>query len=133
MRTYIDSNIFLYAVLYDDTRAKRCRKIVESIFDGSIEAVTSTLTWDEFSHVVERVAGREAAIPEAERFLRFPRLSFEACTTAILVQAQRLRSCTALGARDSIHAATALAAKCRTFISEDGDFDGVPGLKRRPA
>ena len=64
MRTYIDSNIFLYAVLYDDERAQRCRKVLSEIVDGKLEAVTSVLTWDEFTHVVEKVLDRPSAVLE---------------------------------------------------------------------
>ncbi len=51
----------------------------------------------------------------------------------VLVRAQRLRADTALGARDCLHAATALLAGATTFLSEDTDFDRVPGLTRQPA
>jgi predicted nucleic acid-binding protein len=133
MRTYVDANIFLYAVLYDDARGQRCRKVLEAIVQGTVDAVTSTLTWDEFAHVVERVSGRPSAVLEGERFLHFPRLSFHPCTAEVLIHAQRLRGETALGARDSIHAATARIVSAAVFLSEDADFDGVPDLNRRPA
>ncbi len=133
MLTYIDSNIFLYAVLYDDERAQRCRHVLSGIVDGKIEAVTSALTWDEFTHVVEKVLDRPAAVLQGERFLHFPRLLFQPCTTDVLIRAQQVRTTTSLGARDSIHAASALIAGTRTLISEDRDFDGIPKLNRRSA
>ena len=133
MRTYVDANVFLYAVLYDDARSMRCRKALEAIVEGRMEAVTSMLTWDEFSHVVERILGRELALKQEDRFLRFPRLDFLPCSMNVLVQAQRLRADTTLGARDCLHAATALLAGATTFLSEDTDFDAVPGLTRQPA
>lgn len=133
MRTYIDSNIFLYAVLYDDERAQRCRNVLAEIVDGKLEAVTSVLTWDEFTHVVEKILDRPSAVLEGERFLRFPRLSFLPCTTDVLIRAQQLRASTHLGARDSIHAATALIVGARALLTEDRDFDGVSELHCRPA
>jgi predicted nucleic acid-binding protein len=133
MLAYIDSNIFLYAVLYDDERAARCRKVLSDIVDGKLEAVTSVLTWDEFSHVVEKVLDRPSALIQGERFLHFPRLLFQPCTTDVLIRAQQVRASTHLGARDSIHAASSLIAGARTLISEDRDFDGIPELSRRSA
>lgn len=133
MRTYIDANIFLYAVLYDDERAQRCRNVLSAIVDGKLEAVTSVLTWDEFTHVVEKVVDRPSAVLQGERFLHFPRLSFQPCTSDVLIRAQQLRASIHLGARDSIHAASALIAGARTLLSEDCDFDGIPELQRRPA
>jgi len=133
MRTYIDSNIFLYAVLYDDERAQRCRKVLSEIVDGKLEAVTSVLTWDEFTHVVEKVLDRPSAVLEGERFLHFPRLSFQPCTPDVLIRAQQLRASTHLGARDSIHAASAMIAGAATLLSEDRDFDKISELNRRSA
>jgi len=133
MRTYVDANIFLYAALYDDERGRRCRDALAGIVRGATDAVTSALTWDEFSHVVERVRGRSDAITAGERFLRFPRLAFLPCTADVLIGAQRLRAETSLGARDCIHAATAHIARANVFLSEDSDFDGVAGFARRPA
>ncbi len=133
MRTYIDSNIFLYAVLYDDERAQRCRKVLSDIVDGRLAAVTSVLTWDEFTHVVEKVLDRPSAVLQGERFLHFPRLSFLPCTHDVLIRAQQLRASTHIGARDSIHAASALIAGATTFLSEDSDFDGIAELNRRSA
>ena len=133
MLTYIDSNIFLYAVLYDDERAQRCRNALAGIVDGKLEAVTSVLTWDEFTHVVEKVLDRPSAVLEGERFLHFPRLLFQPCTTGVLIRAQQLRASTQLGARDSIHAASALIAGARTLLSEDRDFNGISELRYQPA
>ncbi len=133
MLSYIDSNIFLYAVLYDDERAARCRNVLSEIVDGKLDAVTSVLTWDEFTHVVEKVLDRPSGLIQGERFLHFPRLLFQPCTTDVLIRAQQVRASTSLGARDSVHAASALIARAGTLVSEDRDFDEIPDLNRRSA
>ena len=68
---YIGSNVFIYAVLYNDKRASACRRVLADIVSGTVDAVTNTLTWDEFTFIVERTLGREVSVPEGERFLRF--------------------------------------------------------------
>ena len=55
---YIDSNVFLYPVLYNEMEeAERAKDILARIENKDIQAYTSTLTWDEVSYVTERVLG----------------------------------------------------------------------------
>ena len=47
---YIDSNVFLYPVLYNDMKeSETAREILAEIEGKNIQAYTSTLTWDEVS------------------------------------------------------------------------------------
>ena len=133
MKKYIDSNIFIYAVMYDDARGLACRQVLQRIVAGSFEAVTSVLTWDEFTYIVERNLGREAAAAEGERFLRFPGLVFAPCTPAVLAVAQEIHKSSRLRLRDAIHLATARRVSASCIISEDADFDGITGLPRESA
>lgn len=128
--SYIDSNVFVYAVLYDDARGQACRQLLTRLVDGEFTAVTSVLTWDEFSYVVERHAGRDVAVSAGERFLRFPGLTLIPCTPALLAAAQGLRASTSLRPRDCLHVATARQAAASGIISEDTDLDGIPDLPR---
>ncbi len=60
---YIDSNVFLYPVLYREIEeAEKARDILARIENKEIQAYTSTLTWDEVSYVTERVLGKTDAI-----------------------------------------------------------------------
>ncbi len=44
---YIDSNVFLYPVLYNDLQeSEKAREILSQIESNNIRAYTSTLTWD---------------------------------------------------------------------------------------
>jgi len=131
--TYVDANIFVYASLYDDARAARCRGVLAAIAEGRLPACTSVLSWDEVSWIVERVAGRAAAVRQGERLLRFPGLRFVDCTPRLLAEAQRVRGATGLRPRDALHAASARAAGALEFVTEDSDFDAVGDLRtRRP-
>ena len=47
---YIDSNVFIYPVIYDETavvEAKKSRDFLLKIALGEVEAYTSSITWDE--------------------------------------------------------------------------------------
>ena len=49
---YIDSNVFLYPVLYSGIKeAETAREILTGIEQKNIQPYTSTLTWDEVSYV----------------------------------------------------------------------------------
>ena len=130
MKKYIDSNVFIYAVLYEDARALACRQILTHIVAGDFDAVTSVLTWDEFTYVLARNLGQATAALQGERFLRFPGLTFEPCTPAILAAAQEIYLSTSLRPRDAIHIATARHVSAHAVVSEDSDFDGHADLPR---
>jgi predicted nucleic acid-binding protein len=59
---YIDSNVFIYPVLYgadNNEKARNAKEILLKIEEGELKAYTSTLTWDEVVWVVSRVMGRD--------------------------------------------------------------------------
>jgi len=74
---YIDSNVFLYPILYNDLKeSETAREILSEIEMKNIQAYTSTLTWDEVSYVVERILGKTDSIEVGKKFLNFPFLRF---------------------------------------------------------
>jgi len=129
---YLDSNVFIYPVLFADAKAERCRAILRQVVDREFPAVTSVLTWDEFVYVVQKVLGRNVAVAEGQKFLRFPHLSFLRTDVEILMRAQRLLTEYNVRPRDAIHAATALVHGANDIISDDGDFDAIKDVRRIP-
>lgn len=127
---YLDSNILICAVLYQDARALACRRLLEGVAAGVFRAATSVLSWDEFSYVLERHVGREVAVAHGERLLRYPGVEWVACTPALLAAAQELRQTCRLRPRDCLHAATARHVGAACIVSLDADFDAVRGLTR---
>ncbi|HKJ96231.1 MAG TPA: type II toxin-antitoxin system VapC family toxin [Thermoplasmataceae archaeon] len=74
---YIDSNVFLYPVLYNELKeSETAREILSKIEGKDIQAYASTLTWDEVSYVVELTLGKTDAIEVGKKFLNFPFLRF---------------------------------------------------------
>ena len=47
MVIYLDSNVFIYPLLYNDIRAKNAADILRKIIIGELSGVTSSLALDE--------------------------------------------------------------------------------------
>lgn len=134
MSTYIDSNVFLYPIIYDETvpGVAEARAVLLRIATGELQACTASLTWDEIVWVVRRVIDAEAARTAGERFLVLPYLRVLDIDLTVIQKAQELITAYNLKPRDAIHAAAAQIHDCATIISDDRDFDSVNGLSRIP-
>ena len=130
---YIDSDVFLYPVLYNDIReSENARKILSEIEGKNIQAYTSTLTWDEISYVVERIFGKTDSIEVGKRFLNFPFLRFIPVDDEIIRRSQVIREKYNLKPRDSIHLSCAIERNLSEIITDDADFDGIKEITRVP-
>ena len=132
---YIDSNVFIYPVLYTEDvepKVKRAKEILLSIEKGELLAYTSTLTWDEIVWVISRTMGRTEGISQGQKLLGFLNLKFINVDETIIGQAQALMSKYNLSPRDSIHVAAAIDRKIKIIISDDQDTDIVKEIKRMP-
>jgi hypothetical protein len=132
---YIDSNVFIYPVIYQtesQQKAKKAKEILLKIEKGEISAHTSTLTWDEVVWVVGKLLCRDDGINEGKKLLGFPNLEFINVDEGILTLAQNLLNKYKLSPRDSIHVASAVSRKVKAVISDDKDFDQVKEVTRAP-
>lgn len=111
---YIDSNVFIYPVLYSaesEPKVSKARQILLSIEKAELPAYTSTLTWDEVVWVISKTMGRSEGINQGQKLLGFPNLEFISADTNVLSQAQVLIDKYNLSPRDSIHVASAIQKK----------------------
>ena len=130
---YIDSNVFLYPVLYNELEeSETAKKILLQIENKDIQAYTSTLTWDEVSYVTERLLGKTDAIEIGKKFINFPFLRFIPVDDEIMRRSQAIREKYHLKPRDSIHLSSAIERNIPTIITDDKDFDGIKEIKRMP-
>jgi predicted nucleic acid-binding protein len=130
---YIDSNVFLYPVLYNDMKeSETAREILAEIEGKNIQAYTSTLTWDEVSYVVERIFGKTDSIEVGKRFLNFPFLRFIPVDDEIIRRSQVIREKYNLKPRESIHLSCAIERNISKIITDDADFDGIKEITRIP-
>jgi len=132
---YVDSNIFVYPVLYSqetDLRVKRASEILRDIASGELLAFTSTLTWDEVVWTIRKFLGKSESMTQGQKLLSFVNLQFIKVDETILTLAQMLMCNYSLKPRDAIHVASAIDRKLKTIISDDQDFDVVKEIKRKP-
>lgn len=129
---YLDTNVFLLAVLFGDAKAVACREVLRRVASGETVALTSVLAWDEFVYVLRKLQGRETAVAQGRRLLRYPNLRLVPADLATIAKAQSLVEATHLKPRDAIHAATAMVHRATEFLSDDSDFDGIEGIVRIP-
>jgi predicted nucleic acid-binding protein len=132
---YVDSNVFLYPVLYPsdlEPKAKKAKEILLQIENGTLLASTSTLTWDEVVWVATKLLGRTDGVAQGQKLLGFPNLQFINVDEGVIAQAQALLAKYNLSPRDSIHIASALSKKIKTILSDDADLDQIKEVKRTP-
>ena len=130
MKKYLDSNVFLYPVLYEDEKAEACKKILGDVVNKKLMGCTSVLCWDEFVYILRKEKGNDVAVSEGRKFLNFINLLFIGANKSILFKAQQLIEEYNLKPRDAIHAATALVNGINEIISDDSDFDKIKEIKR---
>lgn len=130
---YVDSNVFLYPVIYDELfvpKAKNSKNFLLKIARKEIEAYTSVLTWDEIVWVIKKKYGAEIAVEEGRNFLRFPNLRMLEISSGVIIKAQEIMEKYKLRPRDAIHAATAIESQIHVIVSYDKHYDLIDSLKR---
>ncbi len=128
---YVDSNVFIYAAIYDTEKGRVAKRILTEIAKGKLDARTASLTWDEIVWVIWRVGGAAAARAEGEKFLRLPNLKLLP-VNGVLDTAQRVIEKYGLSPRDAIHVACALKNRIFEIISDDRELDKVKEIRRIP-
>lgn len=130
-RVYLDSNVFIYPVIYEGLpKSEGARAVLEAVERGELRAYTSTLTWDEVVWVVRRLLSEKDSVAVGRKLLGFPNLKFVAVSEEVVARAQRLVEKYGLKPRDSIHCASSILVGARTVVSDDEDLDVVKELSR---
>jgi len=132
---YIDSNVFIYPVVFGvgtHEKARKAKEILIKIERGEFPAYTSTLTWDEVVWVVSKVLSKGDGVDQGRKLLGFPNLEFIDVDKRIVNKAQMLLDKYKLRPRDSLHIASAISKRIERIISDDEDFDGIEEIKRTP-
>ncbi|MHB1493594.1 MAG: type II toxin-antitoxin system VapC family toxin [Thermoplasmataceae archaeon] len=128
---YIDSNVFIYAVLNTEFIGNEARSILSQVQKGQIKASTSALTFDELIWIIKKERSRNDSLLAGEAFLNMSGLKLVEVNTNVLAGAIAIMKKYSLDPRDSIHAASAIIEKAEVMISEDKDFDKIREIKRR--
>ncbi|MEM1548678.1 MAG: type II toxin-antitoxin system VapC family toxin [Thermoproteota archaeon] len=131
--SYIDSNIFIYPIIYDTDsvrEALRAKNLLRKVALGEIEAYASPVIWDEVAWVVRKVLGVGSSLNQGRKLLSFPNLKILPVKRTTVLKAQDLMEKYELKPRDALHAAIALENKITTIVSYDEDFDKLKEIKR---
>lgn len=132
---YVDSNIFIYPVIYEAEKSpnvSKAKEILRKIERNRIIAYTSTLTWDEVVWVVKRTLGKADSLEIGRKLLRFPNLRLIDVSESIIVKAQLLMEKYDISPRDAVHCASAIVKHIDVLVSEDLDFEVVKEIRRIP-
>ena len=130
---YLDSNVFLFALLYDDKALSESffsKDLLKGIIEHKVLACSSVLTWDEVVYVVRKKFGLRESVLAGEKILSFPNLKLIETDLEVMTIAQTLLDNYSVRPRDAIHAATALFSRADYIISEDTDFDRIKQCRR---
>jgi len=126
---YIDSNIFILALLNTDEEGVKARKIISKISSGE-QAVTSYLTLDEVMWKVKKFRSQKDAVNAAETMISTPNLLFITVDDEVMSKAIKAVKEINLDLRDAIHLSSMRKAGVTQIVSLDSHFDHVPQIKR---
>ena len=127
---YLDSNVFIYsATNTGETGSNACR-LLDSIQNNEILAVTSCLTIDEVCYAVSKISGNHNAVKLGEALLKFNNLKVADATKETMQMALEIMKKYNALPRDAIHAATLIENNAEAIISEDKDFDRIKEIKK---
>ena len=127
-RVYLDTNLFIYALEGFPEYADRISELFAAVDRGVLSAVTSELTLAEslVKPFMDNDLHRQTLYREIIQHSEI--LTVAPVSRDILIEAARLRSVSSLRLPDAIHLATALAAGCTSFISNDKKISSVSGI-----
>ena len=123
---YVDANVVIYAVEKIVPYAPLLDPLWSAAQSGRVEIVTSELTWLEV--LAKPLMDGDAELESLFRsYLKSKEIALVPASLAIWEDAAKLRG---IGLRtpDALHAATAAAAGCTLFVTNDRTFTRVPGL-----
>ena len=128
---YIDSNVFIYPILYQGKKADNAKKILSKMVNGEIACATSSLTLDEVMWVIINEANRKKALQIGKDILILPNLKILDVKNEHIMQSITLmEKYKKLKPRDAIHLSVCTTAGIFRFITDDADFDHISEINR---
>jgi predicted nucleic acid-binding protein len=127
----LDSAVFIYFIEDDPRRAPLVAPLFLEADQGTRELVTSALTMLEVLIVPYRAGNRLLADRYEALLTRSRGIRLVDLTRDQLRAAAQLRATTGIKTPDALQLVAALAAGCRTFLTNDRRLPGIPGLQIR--
>lgn len=123
----VDTTVLVYAVGDEHHLRDPCRRLIEAVGAGELQARTTVEAVQEFTHVRARRRSRRGAVELARRYatLFAPLLTADADDLAAGLELFREHD--QLGAFDAVLAAAAVRAEARALVSADRTFAVLDG------
>ncbi|MBR8827776.1 MAG: PIN domain-containing protein [Gomphosphaeria aponina SAG 52.96 = DSM 107014] len=127
-RVYLDTNIWIYALEGYPAFRDNLTQLFQHIDLGDLMAFTSELSLAEA--LVKPLQNQDLVQEEIYKQAISSRASLAVIPISreILIEAAQLRASVKLKLPDAIHAATARLNQCSSFITNDKNFEKVPGI-----
>lgn len=124
---YVDTNIVIYSVESVEPYSALVRPLWEAARSGHIRLLGSEL------HIIETLAaplkrGNRALVDVYEQVLNAADFELMPMTRDIMRRGAGLRADFNLKTPDAIHAATAIEARCSTYLTNDSGFRRITRL-----
>lgn len=129
MTAFIDTSVIMYAGGVEHPHRAACRRVLEGVADGSIEAVTSTEVVQEILHRFargRRDVGQRMARSVLDLFDELIPIDRQSIAAAVSLYADHPQLCT----RDALHVATCVNSAIGEIVSVDSGFDAVGEVRR---
>ena len=127
-KTYLDSNIFIYAVETISPYSEALAPFFGALQDGTVEAVTSELTLAEVLVKPFRTGNIRQQQVYARAIRTHGGLTVIPVTREILLEAAHLRGIARFKLPDTIHIATARMCGCTALLSNDTALADAPEI-----
>lgn len=133
MVVYVDTNVFVFAVLDTGYRGDIARDFLRDVVAGKKQAATAVLTIEEFIWALKKETGdKKLAVEQGKRLMSLAQIQFLSVTESVMQEAVQLMEETSLQPRDAIHVCVAKSKKITDILSDDADFDGLDSVRRIP-
>lgn len=128
-RIYLDTNIWIYALEGFPAFVQDLTMLFQAIDQGTLTAVTSELSLAEVLVKPIQNQNTNQQVIYKQAISSTQDLSVVPVGREVLITAAQLRATTSIKLPDAVHAATAIASQCSTFLTNDQRFQAVPGLQ----
>ena len=126
---YLDANFFVIATIAEDEKGVRARAIANEIIKGKL-AITSSLTIDEVMWVLLKKQFKHDIRPIVEEIYGMKNLEVKEVPAGIPLRALDFMEKHDLKPRDAFPLAIMEHFGVKEIVSDDADFDDIPGIKR---
>jgi predicted nucleic acid-binding protein len=126
---YLDTNIWIYAIMAHPKYGEKCMQILEDLEKGALEAVISVQVLSEVANVLYRRFGIRDTVNHVGAILSYPLKVIDLTPDIVLRAAEYSRDYGILP-YDGIHVASALSSFVTEILSADKELDKVGIVKR---